>query len=221
MLQKEIIQIRRLLIESLIIFSLAAICLIVYKNFKPFAFPGIELKFFWVFVSYLILLIILYQMEILNFIFKVIDYLPLIKKLKMSLNFMMYINTKSKITKVELIKGSINSTFQILLTIFLLLLLFQEFYSIPKWININYFLIIVIIFGVITVITNNETETEKVQPAIITKKDYVLIAISGIVGAIIVWYKIRDIGLVSYLIGCMSGLLIITLSILMIEESNE
>jgi len=62
MLQKEIIQIRRLLIESLIIFSLAAICLIVYKNFKPFAFPGIELKFFWVFVSYLILLIILYQM---------------------------------------------------------------------------------------------------------------------------------------------------------------
>ena len=221
MLQKEIIQIRRLLIESLIIFSLAAICLIVYKNFKPFAFPGIELKFFWVFVSYLILLIILYQMEILNFIFKVIDYLPLIKKLKMSLNFMMYINTKLKITKVELIKGSINSTFQILLTIFLLLLLFQEFFSISKWININYFLIIVIIFGVITVITNNETETEKVQPAIITKKDYVLIAISGIVGAIIVWYKIRDIGLVSYLIGCMSGLLIITLSILMIEESNE
>ena len=134
---------------------------------------------------------------------------------------MMYINTKLKITKVELIKGSINSTFQILLTIFLLLLLFQEFFSIPKWININYFLIIVIIFGVITVITNNETETEKVQPAIITKKDYVLIAISGIVGAIIVWYKIRDIGWVSYLIGCMSGLLIITLSILMIEESNE
>lgn len=153
-------------------------------------------------------------MEIINFIVKVIDYLPLNKKFKIPLNFMMYINKRSKITKVELIKGSINSTFQILLIIFLLLLLFQEFFSIPKWININYFLIIVIIFGVITVITNNETETKKVQPAIITKKDYVLIAISGIVGAIIVWYKIRDIGWVSYLIGCMSGLLIITLSIL-------
>lgn len=100
--------------------------------------------------------------------------MPLNKKLKIPLNFMMYINKRSNITK-----------------------------------------------GVITVITNNETETEKVQPAIITKKDYVLIAISGIVGAIIVWYKIRDIGWVSYLIGCMSGLLIITLSILMIEESNE
>ena len=47
------------------------------------------------------------------------------------------------------------------------------------------------------------------------------IAIAGIAGAVIVWYKIKDIGWVSYLIGAMSGILIITLSILMIEESGE
>ena len=75
--------------------------------------------------------------------------------------------------------------------------------------------------GVLAVLFEPEKPLEKEQPGELIKKDYVFIAITGIAGAVIVWYKIKDIGWVSYLIGAMSGVLIITLSILMMEESGE
>lgn len=117
----------------------------------------------------------------------------------------------------------VTTTFQMMLTIFLVTLLIHEFK--PLWvehyISLNNFLIIIIILGILAVLV----EPEELQPAkeqeSITRKDYIVISLSGIIGSIIVWYKIKDIGWVAYLIAAMSGILIITLSILMIEESGN
>jgi len=128
-----------------------------------------------------------------------------------------------EITRNEFLQDTITSTFQMLLFVFLLTLLVHEFKPlyVEHYISLNNFLVIVIIIGVLAVIFEPEKPSQQEQPEELTKKDYVFIAIAGIAGAVIVWYKIKDIGWVSYLIGAMSGVLIITLSILMIEESGE
>ncbi len=128
-----------------------------------------------------------------------------------------------EITRNEFLQDTITSTFQILLFIFLLTLLVHEFKPlyVEHYISLNNFLVIVIVMGVLAVLFEPEKPPEREQPEELTKKDYIFIAIAGITGAFIVWYKIKDIGWVSYLIGAMSGILIITLSILMIEESGE
>ena len=128
-----------------------------------------------------------------------------------------------EITRNEFLQDTITSSFQILLFIFLLTLLIHEFKPlyVEHYISLNNFLVIVIVMGVLAVLFEPEKPLEKEQPGELIKKDYVFIAITGIAGAVIVWYKIKDIGWVSYLIGAMSGILIITLSILMFEESGE
>jgi hypothetical protein len=128
-----------------------------------------------------------------------------------------------EITRNEFLRDTITSTFQLLLFVFLLTLLIHEFKPlyVEHYISLNNFLIIVIVMGVLAVLFEPESPPEKEQPEELIKKDYVFIAIAGFTGAVIVWYKIKDIGWVSYLIGAMSGILIITLSILMIQESGE
>lgn len=117
----------------------------------------------------------------------------------------------------------ITTTFQMLLTIFLVTLLIHEFK--PLWvehyISLNNFLIVIIILGILAVLVEPEEPQPAKEAESITRKDYIVISLSGIIGSIIVWYKIKDIGWVAYLIAAMSGVLIITLSILMIEESGN
>ena len=196
----SILELRRFVAESLILFSLCALGLLVYLHIRPYAYPGLVSRIFWVFLFYLILLLVLYHMEILSF-FKDNDY--------------------SKYTKIEFIVRGVNFSFQILLIIFLLTLLIRELSpSMVNWINMNYFLILVIIFGAAAVLANKENDKQNVEPVTITKIDYIFIGIAGVAGAIIVWYKIQSIGSISYLIALLSGILIIMLSILIMEEDE-
>ena len=54
-----------------------------------------------------------------------------------------------------------------------------------------------------------------------TKKDYMMAAIAGIAGAMIIYYKTSSIGALSIVISLISGILIILLSILVLQEDEE
>ena len=55
----------------------------------------------------------------------------------------------------------------------------------------------------------------------VTKKDYIMAAIAGIAGAFIIYYKTSEIGALSIIISIISGILIILLSILVLQEDEE
>lgn len=107
-----------------------------------------------------------------------------------------------------------------LLVTFLLLLLVETIWegSVSAFMNINYLLIIVIVSGAISVLTRKEEKAEKVN---LTKKDYLYIGTLGIAGTLIIWYKIKDIGKLAYLISIVAGVLIILLSLLIFEEDEK
>ena len=109
--------------------------------------------------------------------------------------------------------------FQYLLMLYLLLLLIREFS--PKFLyilNLNYVLIAVILLGVITVLTYKPKEKKLQKP---TKFDYYLIYFLGVIGAVLIFIKIKELGWLSYLIAAIAGILIILLSKLVLEEENE
>lgn len=111
--------------------------------------------------------------------------------------------------------------FQALLFIFLITLLLQQFYpeSIKSYININWFMIIVIIFGALTILFPPKLAIKKEKP--ITIKDYVFIIILGILGGIIIFLKINNLGWIGYVISILGGLIIILLSWLILTEKEE
>ena len=123
------------------------------------------------------------------------------------------LNKEYKIT----LKHIITNTFQYLLIIYLLFLLIDQYKPI-KFINLNYFLILVIILGVLTVLVYKPEKIKKQKP---TKKDYYFIFILGIIGTILIYLKIKELGWLAYLISIMGGILIIVLSHLFLKEKNE
>jgi len=121
------------------------------------------------------------------------------------------------------IKKIICTAFQILLIIFLLILLIQQFdpLLIDMNISVNYFLIIILILGVATILTKKEEDeeiyNELEEP---TTTYYLFVIFMGISGAFLIWYKLKtmNIGYVTYLISGLGGILIIFLSISTWEE---
>jgi len=73
----------------------------------------------------------------------------------------------------------------------------------------------------LAVLLEPKREVEKIETITINLKDYIFIAIAGIVGAFIIFYKIENLGWLAYMISALSGILIILLSILMLEEEEE
>ena len=125
---------------------------------------------------------------------------------------------KFKILTKELLRDIVTTLFQICLIIFLLLLLASQFRNeIKEYINLNYFLAVVIILG-IYVFLRSEKQEKRIE---IKRSDYYFIFLCGIVGCLIVWYKLKNLGTLSYLISLLSGILIITLSFLLLEEEKS
>lgn len=113
----------------------------------------------------------------------------------------------------------INHTFQVLLVTYLILLLIEQIWTglVSLYLNLNYLLVIVIIFGILDVFS----EIPEKQKETISKKDYILIFSLGILGFIILKYKTVDLGFLSWIISSIAGILIILLSLLVLEEENE
>ncbi len=112
--------------------------------------------------------------------------------------------------------------FQTLLFLFLITLLLKEFYpnQVSAYMNINWFMVVVIIFGALSIlfpVPNNHPHIEKQSNA----KDLILIIFLGILGAIIIFLKIKTLGWIGYVISILGGLIIILLSWLILTEKDS
>ncbi len=119
-------------------------------------------------------------------------------------------------------RKTLNILFQILLVIYLILLLVNEFVSISF--NLNYLLIPVIAFGVLTAIFPYKPKEEKKdlrKKLVEYTSGMILTFILGIVGAVLIFIKTRDLGWISYLISAISGILIILVGFLIYQEDEE
>jgi|SRR3989344_5114177 len=112
--------------------------------------------------------------------------------------------------------------FQTLLVIFLLTLLIKEFYpdKVNAYLNINWFMIVVIVFGALSIIfpAKNEEIREEKEP---TWKDKVLIIALAVLGGIIIYLKLRNLGWIGIVIPILGALIIGLLSWLVLTEKNE
>ena len=104
----------------------------------------------------------------------------------------------------------LNYTFQIFLIMFLLFLIINEFYKL-SFINPTYFLILVIVLGVLSIIFPYEQEE-------VARASPILIFIIGIAGAVVIFIKTRELGWLSYIIAAVAFVMIILLSQIVYEE---
>ena len=113
----------------------------------------------------------------------------------------------------------VNYTFQILLVTYLVLLLVEQVWPgvVSVYLNLNYFLVFVILSGIFDVFSEHEKKVE--QEA--NWKDYSFVFVLGILGFVIIKYKTFELGWLSWLISVIAGILIILLSVLVLEENNE
>jgi PGF-pre-PGF domain-containing protein len=120
---------------------------------------------------------------------------------------------------ISYLSGLCSELFNSLLLTFLLLLLIDNIWdnSVTRNLNLNYLMVIVFSFGIIS-LYSNRTETGEITAA--TKKEYITTAGIGILGMIIIWSKINYMGFISYPIAIISGILIVLLSFLMLEDNN-
>ena len=224
---------RRILLESFVMFSICGVCALIYLHTHPYTYPDLAGIIYKVFLLYIIVLLAAYPLEVATFLLRLvkISLITIADPLGLSVQnrisaYMTHTEEQIRVmhdryTTAELMIRGVRATFQVLLVLFLLTLLVRELYpGVTGWVNINYFLILVIIFGIAAVLTNDEDQDAR-EPAIITKRDYLFIGAASIAGTVIVWYKIQDIGKLAYLIAILSGALIFLLSILVLDDDEE
>lgn len=120
-----------------------------------------------------------------------------------------------------MIKGNlaiiINHLFQTLLVTYLLLLLAEQVWqgTVSVYINLNYLLIMVIITGILDVFSEKPNFFRE-KP---TTKDFIFVILLGIIGFAIIKFKTQELGLLSWIIATVAGILIILLSLLVLEDS--
>lgn len=112
----------------------------------------------------------------------------------------------------------LNSTFQYLLIIYLILLLIDQFNPI-RFLNLNYLLVASLIFGILSAIFPYKEESTFTRQN--KKQDYFLILGLGILGAILIFIKTKELGWLSYMISTIAGILIILLSYLVLQEEED
>ena len=124
---------------------------------------------------------------------------------------------------MELFKGNkaktVNLLFQSLLVTYLILLLTEQIWqkSVSLYMNLNYLLIIVIVAGILDVFSEHEEQKDEKAK----KRDYIFMAILGILGFIILKFKTADLGWLSWVISAVAGVLIVLLSMLILGNDEE
>lgn len=117
----------------------------------------------------------------------------------------------------EDLKLSFNYVFQFLLISYLVLLLINEFKKII-FLNLNYLMIAVMLFGILTILFPAKIKKEKLK---IKRKHVLYIILLGVIGAIIIYIKIKELGWLSYLISAIAGILIILLSYIVLKDEDN
>lgn len=121
----------------------------------------------------------------------------------------------------ESIRQILNISFQIILFLFLITLLLQQFYAfeVNSRINVNWFMFAVIVIGALSILFPPLPPKKKETP--VTLKDKVLIIFLGILGGVIIFLKLNALGWIGYVISVLGGLIIILLSWLVLTEKDE
>jgi sugar phosphate permease len=112
--------------------------------------------------------------------------------------------------------------FVVLLVTYLLLLLAETVWeeSASSVINLNYLLIAVIAVGIPAVLAGGGKPAGEVKEPL-GLKDILLIACAAVAGAVIVWFKTKDIGWPSVIMSIISCALIAMLSLLILKGEDE
>ena len=112
----------------------------------------------------------------------------------------------------------ISSVFQSFLVAYLVLLLVEQIWngSVSVYLNLNYLLVVVILFGILDVFS----EHKKVREKPTNWKDHLFIYLLGMIGFIILKVKTIDLGWLSWVISIIAGILIILISLLVLEEDD-
>jgi len=111
----------------------------------------------------------------------------------------------------------INYMFQILLVAFLLMLLIEEFFYNIVILNLNYFMAVVIALGILSILFPYKEKKKKSKK----KPNKYIIYGLGIIGAVLVFIKTKNIGYLSYVVAVISFVLIVLLGSLTYEEDEE
>lgn len=133
-------------------------------------------------------------------------------------------------------KKSIDTIFSWSLILYLILLLIEQFKDTKfvreslffekspiEWFltgRMNWLLGFVIAIGIISVLIG-KTKTQKRAKEKTQLKDYLFVFGLGILGALLIFYKTKELDWISYLISIISGLLIILLSFIILKEEEE
>lgn len=122
-----------------------------------------------------------------------------------------------KIKKLSSFKVLVNFLFQLFLVIYMVLLLINEFVAV-KFMNLNYVMVLTIIFGVLTVIFPYERKEKKEE---MKTFDKVLVYVLAIIGIVLIFIKTKNLGWLSYVISIISGLLIVLVGYLVYSDDDE
>lgn len=116
----------------------------------------------------------------------------------------------------------VQTIFPILLVTYLLLILLETLFegSVSSYLNLNYLLIAVIVFGIGALLAA-PGKAERVKGESLTAKSIIIIICASLGGAVIIWYKTREIGWLSYVISVVSGGLIVLLTMLIWRDDRE
>jgi len=122
----------------------------------------------------------------------------------------------------KIIRTGLGLSFEILLVTYLLLLLVETIWpkSIEPYVGMNYTLIAVIVFGVLTILLTRREEKPEPSKIAKTRRDYAIAFAAGIAGSVVIWYSLKGLGWLSNLISLLGGALIIVLSISLFKESK-
>jgi hypothetical protein len=112
----------------------------------------------------------------------------------------------------------VNHVFQTILVTYLVLLLAEQIWPgiVSVYINLNYLLVAVIFVGILDVFSEQPKHREKPSGW----KDYVFVALLGIVGFAIIKFKTIELGWLSWAISVIAGIIIILLSLLALNEEE-
>jgi len=104
--------------------------------------------------------------------------------------------------------------------VYLLLLIINQFWNkiFEEYININAIFILLLMSGVFFLFPIIKEEEKFNKKRKLEKEDIFLFFIMGLICSVLVWIKIKDFAIMSYIISIIAGLIILVLSILIFYD---
>lgn len=117
-------------------------------------------------------------------------------------------------------KGLLLFAFEVSLTSYLSFFLIEQFIPgfVTFYFNLNSILYITVVLGVLVSVWSTSYEQNHVRRS---KKDVLISVGLGIVGSIIIFTKVRDLGFSAYIIALASFFLIVAVSLVLWSENQE